>query len=295
MQEFTSRYCSYESGIYILTRDLATYAIMKEVEAGRGSPHGGAYLSFQHCSKQELEAAFGPVIGRLAANNIDLTKTAVEVAPIAHYHMGGVRVDAQMQTRVSGLLAAGEAVGGANGANRLSGNAITEALVFGRRAGRTAAVRARAMRSHPLGSEGRQARPALLDGDSSAREACNAGALIQDMQRVMWDDVGPFRTKDKLARALAALDDMTRQLGELPPNGRHAFELPRLDWLDLRNMLLARTVAQAALQRTESRGAHQREDFPALSAEWEVNQLAYLAGDALHVVRSPRVTSEVAP
>jgi succinate dehydrogenase/fumarate reductase flavoprotein subunit len=71
--------------------------------------------------------------------------------------------------------------------------------------------------------------------------------------------------------------------------------LPRLDWLDLRNMLLvARAVAQAALQRTESRGAHQREDFPAPSAEWEINQLAYLSGDALHVLRSPIVTAEVA-
>jgi len=201
-----------------------------------------------------------------------------------------------MQTRVPGLFAAGEAVGGANGANRLSGNAITEALVFGRRAGRTAAARAGAMRSQPLGSDGRPGTLALLDGDSSACEACNAGELMQDMQRVMWSDVGPFRTKDKLSRALATFNDMMRQLGELPPNGGHAFDLPRLDWLDLRNMLLvARTVAQAALQRTESRGAHQREDFPALSPEWEVNQLACLSGDALHVLRSPLVTSEVAP
>ena len=118
---------------------------------------------------------------------------------------------------------------------------------------------------------------------------------MQDMQRVMWNDVGPFRTRDKLARALATFDDMTRRLGELPPNGRHAFDLPRLDWLDLRNMLLvARVVAQAALQRTESRGAHQREDFPAPSAEWEANQLAYLSDDALHVLRSPLIVSEVA-
>jgi succinate dehydrogenase/fumarate reductase flavoprotein subunit len=295
MQEFTARYGSDESGKYILTRDLATYAIMKEVEAGRGSPHGGAYLSFQHCSKHELQAAFGPVIDRLAANNIDLTKTAVEVAPIAHYHMGGVRVDAQMQTRVPGLFAAGEAVGGANGANRLSGNAITEALVFGRRAGRTAAARAAAMRPQPLGSECERPMPALLEGYSSGREACNAGELMQNLQRVMWDAVGPFRTKEKLSRALATFNDMTRQIGELPPKGCYAFDLPRLDWLDLRNMLLvARAVAQAALQRTESRGAHQREDFPALSAEWEANQLAYLSGDALHVLRSPLVTSEVA-
>src|SRR4030095_7379761 len=188
-----SRYGSDESGKYILTRDIATYAIMKEVEAGRGSPHGGAYLSFQHCSKHELQAAFGPVIDRLAANGIDLTRETIEVAPIAHYHMGGVRVDAQMQTRVPGLFAAGEAVGGANGANRLSGNAITEALVFGRRAGRTAGARAGAMRSQPLGPQAKGPTLALLEGGPSGREVCKVGELMQNMQRVMWNDVGPFR------------------------------------------------------------------------------------------------------
>src|SRR5712675_205230 len=142
-QEFTSRYGTPEDGTYVITRDLATYAIIKEVEAGRGSPHGGAYLSFEHCSAAALREAFGPVIDRLAANHIDLTKMAVEVAPIAHYHMGGVVAGARMETEVPGLLVAGEAVGGANGANRLSGNAITEALVFGRRAGASAAERAR--------------------------------------------------------------------------------------------------------------------------------------------------------
>src|SRR6185437_10801695 len=134
-------YGSDEDGKYVLTRDLATYAIFKEVEAGRGSPHGGAYLSFEHCSPAALRGAFGPVIDKLAANGIDLTRMAVEVAPIAHYHMGGVVADARMTTEIPGLLVAGEVVGGANGANRLSGNAITEALTFGRRAGRTAEAR----------------------------------------------------------------------------------------------------------------------------------------------------------
>src|SRR5438132_13742328 len=114
-EEFTSRYGTREDGAYVITRDLATYAIIKEVEAGRGSPHGGAYLSFEHCSAEALRAAFGPVIDRLAANNIDLTKMPVEVAPIAHYHMGGVAADPRMETEVPGLLVAGEAVGGADG------------------------------------------------------------------------------------------------------------------------------------------------------------------------------------
>src|SRR5215470_4892366 len=138
-EEFTARYGVSEDGRYVITRDLATFAITKEVEAGRGSPHGGAYLSFQHVPERELREAFGPVIDRLAANGIDLTRQTVEVAPMAHYHMGGMRVAPTMETCVANLFAAGEVVGGANGANRLSGNAITEALVFGRRAGRTAA------------------------------------------------------------------------------------------------------------------------------------------------------------
>ena len=119
--EFMHQYGGQDSGAYTTVRDQASYAILKEVEAGRGSPHGGVYLDFRHVPDETLRAAFGPVIDRLADNGIDLTQTPVEVAPTAHYHMGGIRVDGRMETRVPGLYAAGEAVGGANGANRLSG------------------------------------------------------------------------------------------------------------------------------------------------------------------------------
>ena len=134
-EEFIENYGASDSGKYTATRDVTTYAITKELAAGRGSPAGGAYLSFEHIPEDELRAAFGPVIDRLADNGIDLTRHPIEVAPIAHYHMGGIRVDERMETRVPSLFAAGEAVGGANGANRLSGNAIPEAFVFGERAG----------------------------------------------------------------------------------------------------------------------------------------------------------------
>ena len=293
-EEFTARYGVSEDGRYVVTRDVATYAIAKEVEAGRGSPHGGAYLSFQHCSEAELRQAFGPVIDRLAKNNIDLTKMPIEVAPIAHYHMGGVIADDRMETEVPGLLVAGEAVGGANGANRLSGNAITEALVFGRRAGRSAAERVGRMNAHPLRP---QAARAVLDllASGQDRSDINTAAMIAQLQSIMADDVGPFRTEAKLERALAAIGDMTRALGERPIGEGGAFDLRRLEWFDLRNMLtVARTVAAAALARTESRGAHQREDFPGMLPQWQVNQQARLTADGVALSSVPAATEAAA-
>src|ERR1700736_3267572 len=236
MEEFTSRYGSDENRKYVLTRDLATYAIIKEVEAGRGSPHGGAYLSFEHCSAAALRAAFGPVIDRLAENRIDLTRMAVEVAPIAHYHMGGIVADARMATNVPGLYAAGEAVGGANGANRLSGNAITEALVFGRRAGRSAAERAAGIAAQPFRREA--ARAALdLVAASGADDGPNTAGMIATLQATMADDVGPLRDAARLRRALARIEELTVALGERPFGAPTTFDLRRLEWFDLRNML----------------------------------------------------------
>ena len=219
LQEFTSRYGSTEDGAYVLTRDLATYAIVKEVEAGRGSPHGGAWLSFQHCSETALRAAFGPVIDRLANNGIDLTKMPVEVAPIAHYHMGGIAAGARMETEVPGLLVAGEAAGGANGANRLSGNAVTEALVFGRRAGRSAAERVTRLRSQPFRRAAAQVPLELASAQgatAAAGKKSNSAAMLIALQEVMTADVGAIRTGAKLQRAIAAIDDLGRELGEVP-------------------------------------------------------------------------------
>ncbi len=212
MEEFLGRWGQAEDGRYAVTRDLATYAITKEVEAGRGSPAGGAWLSFTHVPEGELRAAFGPVIDRLAANGIDLARDAVEVSPIAHYHMGGVRVDAAMRTGIPGLLAAGEAVGGANGANRLSGNAITEALAFGRIAGAQAAGIAAA---GDLPAFAASAAAPALERLGAAGPNLNTAALVARLQEVMSADVGPFRSAAGLARA-------PMRWCRRPPPGRRA-------------------------------------------------------------------------
>jgi len=273
-EEFADRYGQSETGNYVLTRDVATYAIFKEVEAGRGTPAGGAYLSFEHVPEADLRKAFGPVIDRLAANGIDLTKMAVEVAPIAHYHMGGVRVNTAMETGVPGLYAAGEAVGGANGANRLSGNALTEAFVFGERAGAAAAERAK-LGGNVAWREATGAKELeLLSGRGRPAATTNTAAMIVELQALMADNVGPFRTEARLAEAVSRLDALEQELGAVPFHGTDHYDMVRLDWLDLRNMLLiARTVVLAAIERRESRGAHQREDYPGMLPEWELNQV----------------------
>jgi succinate dehydrogenase/fumarate reductase flavoprotein subunit len=280
-REFIDDYGVTEEGRYRAPRDVATYAILKEVEAGRGSPSGGVYLSFQHVAAAELREAFGPTIDRLASNGIDLTNAPVEVAPIAHYHMGGIRVNSAFETRIRGLFAAGEAVGGANGANRLSGNAISEALVFGRRAGLSAADHARHTGMRVRNKEVSRAAQSHARGDKL--DGSNPAALIARLQSVMSELVGPFRTHVGLTRALAEIADLRESLGPEPKTSKGLFDTTRLDWFDTRNMLLvAEAVARAALARQESRGAHQREDYPGVDPEWSLHQvLRFEAGDLL--------------
>ena len=279
--EFMHRYGGQDSGTYTTVRDQASYAILKEVEAGRGSPHGGVYLDFRHVPDETLRGAFGPVIDRLAQNGIDLTRTPVEVAPTAHYHMGGIRVNHRMETRVAGLYAAGEAVGGANGANRLSGNAITEALVFGECAGREAATAvagsARGWNAAAADAAVERLRAALsTDTDGGVP----ANVLQRRLQDIMWEDAGPFRTGEQLQRALDGIRELRRSpVAVRPADG---FNLDLQDRLEFGAMLTtAEAVVRAAIGRTESRGAHQRLDFQESDGRFVANQVVETRGGEL--------------
>jgi succinate dehydrogenase / fumarate reductase flavoprotein subunit len=270
MEEFLK-----EEGRYVAARDRATCAILQEVAAGRGSPHGGAWLSFQHCTEGQLRAAFGPIIDRLAANGIDLTRSPIEVAPIAHYHMGGIRTDADMRTSLPHVFAAGEAVGGANGANRLSGNALTEAFTFGRRAGLRAA-----------GAAAKTAMPQLRQRQATARPLTpriNPAAEIASLQALMNQHVGPLRTDAGLVTALEKIEKLRGVCAELPAP-KPGLDPEWIDLHDLRNLrLVAECVTRAALARIESRGAHQRDDFPEASEGWQKHQKLRLAGGELRL------------
>jgi succinate dehydrogenase/fumarate reductase flavoprotein subunit len=128
----------------------------------------------------------------------------------------------------------------------------------------------------------------LLRAGAAARDAPNTAAMVARLQAIMADDVGPLRTGTKLRRALTGIAALAQEVGERPPGGAAAFDLERLEWFDLRNMLMvARAVAQSALNRTESRGAHQREDFPTTLPSWQVHQRARLAGGELEISGAP--------
>ena len=282
-EEFLQNYGEDSGEQYNTTRDTLTHAMYREVELGRGSPHGGVYLSFQHIDHHELEKALGPFLEIFHRNNIDLTKQPVEVYPIAHYQMGGVEVNTDMETGVPGLYAAGEIAGGANGANRLSGNALPEAMVFGERAGQAAANYAANLSARRWYKASAEPHIDLIesvigrnsgDGDSPA-------SMIGELKELMWTKVGMFRNENDLSEALAHIRTKRQtDLEKLAVSGETVQNTSVVEWFELRNGLLAlEALTLAALNRQESRGAHQRDDFPETLDEYQRSQRILLKGD----------------
>lgn len=264
-EEFMDRYNGEVAGKYTAARDQTTLAIFREVEAGRGTPHGGAYLDFRMVPEDKLKEAFGPVIDILRNQGVDLTKDMVEVAPMAHFMLGGVRVDDQMHTRVPGLLASGELIYGMHGANRLSGNAITEALVTGRIAGETAA--------RELGAVDEAAVQQALDAEIAAlerfwhpqpveRDTASLQAFKRKLQLVMWQGAGPLRTESGLREALKAVEGLQQELNEISLARPGKFALSLIEKVEAANLLkIGEAIILGALERKETRGAHVRLDY----------------------------------
>ncbi|MCC5948367.1 MAG: FAD-binding protein [Nitriliruptoraceae bacterium] len=271
-EEFIERYAGVaDEGTYTATRDVVTYGILKEVEEGRGSPAGGAWLDFTDLTREEIRDAFPAAYDRLLEQGIDVSERAVEVAPTAHYTIGGVRVDIDMRTNVPGLFAAGEAVGGQHGANRLSGNALTEAFVFGARAGEAAggyAVKTVGGTPEPdaTASAAMDEALATIAGVRGRNHDSDVflPALRSRLKDIMWRNVGPFRDQDRLEVAREQIAEVREEFEtRARVDQREAFNLEWQEWFELRGMLdVADLVRTAALARTDSRGAHQRDDFP---------------------------------
>jgi succinate dehydrogenase / fumarate reductase flavoprotein subunit len=252
------------------TRDIVSRAIHAEVAAGRGSPRGGVYLDVSHLPADTVRAKLPSMHHQfLELAGIDITRERMEVGPTCHYIMGGVRVDAETaKSRVVGLFAAGECAGGLSGATRLGGNSLSDLLVFGRRAGSAAAEYTAGASPGEIDEDGVAAAADELDGLLAAEE--DPYALHAELQRTMQRDVGIHRDAAGLTAALTAIEGLKSRLPtRRGRSGERRFNPGWHLWMDLRCMLVcAEATARAALERTESRGAHSRLDFPDASEEW---------------------------
>jgi succinate dehydrogenase / fumarate reductase flavoprotein subunit len=253
------------------TRDVVARSIYTEVKEGRGTEHGGAYLDISHQPAEYVKKKLPSMYHQFKElADVDITKGPMEVGPTCHYVMGGIRVEAETaQSTLPGLFAAGEAAAGLHGANRLGGNSLSDLLVFGRRAGIAAAKHAKEVSSPRLDAaqieqaEGEALRPFQRLGGE------NPYAIHRDLQDVMQNLVGIFRTRGDVEKALGELGKLKERWSHTSVEGSRMFNPGWHLALDLKSMLtISEAVARSALVREESRGAHSRIDFPELSAEW---------------------------
>ncbi|MER6288009.1 fumarate reductase/succinate dehydrogenase flavoprotein subunit [Streptomyces sviceus] len=275
----------------LLPRDEVARAINSEVKAGRGSPHGGVFLDVSTRMPAEVIRRRLPSMYHQFKElaDVDITAEPMEVGPTCHYVMGGVAVESDTAEArgVPGLFAAGEVAGGMHGSNRLGGNSLSDLLVFGRRAGWHAAEYATGLAA---------ARPPVDEAqvDAAAAEALrpfsaegaepavgppeNPYTLHQELQQTMNDLVGIIRREGEMEQALEKLADLRVRARRAGVEGHRQFNPGWHLALDLRNMLLvSECVARAALERTESRGGHTREDHPAMDRKWRnINLLCQL-------------------
>jgi succinate dehydrogenase / fumarate reductase, flavoprotein subunit len=266
-------------------------AINSEVKAGRGSPHGGVFLDIASRRSPEYITRRLPSMYHQFKElaDVDITAEPMEVGPTCHYVMGGVAVEPDSgQATVPGLFAAGEVAGGMHGANRLGGNSLSDLLVFGRRSGLNAAYAAGRLRERPRVSDEQireAADAALVPFTGSGGE--NPYTVQSDLQDVMHNLVGIIRTAPEMEQALKEIGDLRERAGQVTVEGHRQYNPGWHLALDLHNMLrVSECIAKAALARTESRGGHTRDDFPATDDAWAtVNLHCVLDGETVTVER----------
>ncbi|MCW2948066.1 MAG: FAD-binding protein [Actinoallomurus sp.] len=271
------------------TRDCVALANYTEIMAGRGGPHNGVFLDISHRDKDYILEKLPRTYRQFMETELlDISRQPMEVAPTAHYTMGGVMVDAETHaTAVTGLYAVGEVTNGLHGANRLGGNSLAETVVFGRRAGEDAAKYSRACETHVRSKATVDAAFDDLDsllhkGDEMARP------LQRSLRDTLWECAGVVRNQQRMEQGLEKVADLTDSMPRLDvrPSAEGYQDLAHA--LDLRaSLLVAQATLLSAIERRESRGAHQRSDYPEQDPDLKVNFTISLENGELVMSRVP--------
>ena len=257
----------------LLTRDVVARAIRKEVKAGRGSPHGGAFLDIANRrNAEDIKRKLPSMYHQFnVLAELDITKESMEVGPTLHYFMGGVKVDADTQmTKVPGLFACGECAAGVHGANRLGGNSLSDLLVCGKLAGSGAVNYIKSLKNKKTLNNVVVEKAIRTATDILNRESGENPYLIhEELQDLMQDNVGIVRTDELLSKGIDGLSNLWEKFKNVKADGACQFNPGWHQAISLRNLLVtAESVARAARMREESRGAHTRVDFEGESDEW---------------------------
>lgn len=261
-ERFMERYS--EEWMELAARDVVARAIFDEVHAGRGTEHGGVHLDISHKPDDYLERKLPKMVTNLQElSGVDIREEPVEVAPTAHYTMGGIRVDPEtMESTLTNFFAAGEVTGQVHGANRLGSNSLTGILVFGRKAGKIAAERVEDVEHGTIDEDAVDAELAEITGVLGDSTVENPFALKEEIGELMWEEVGIYRDEASLQDALKHIHAMRERLEDVQVPGTLTFNHGLLAYLDLRSMLrCSEAIIRSALERTESRGAHHRDDY----------------------------------
>ena len=283
----------------LLTRDVVARAIRKEVKAGRGSPHGGAFLDIAtRRTAEDIKRKLPSMYHQFKVlAELDITTDPMEVGPTLHYCMGGIKVDADTQmSRVSGLFACGECSGGMHGANRLGGNSLSDLLVFGKLSGDGAHSYIKELSNNPV-IDNEQAISIIRSAtDILNRESGgNPYLLREELQESMQNNVGIVRTKELLTNGIDELKKIKNTYKTIKADGASQYNPGWHEAIALRNLIItAESVARSALIREESRGAHTRVDFPGEQDKWIDYNIVIHKGDngLMLTERRKRVTPD---
>jgi succinate dehydrogenase / fumarate reductase flavoprotein subunit len=276
----------------LLTRDVVARAIKAEVEAGRGSPHGGAFLDIaSRRNAEDIKKKLPSMYHQFKElAEVDITRDPMEVGPTLHYFMGGIRVDpdTQQSTTVPGLFACGEAGAGLHGANRLGGNSLSDLLVFGQLAGAGACDFAEANAAAPTVDDAQVQAIVKSATDILNRESGeNPFLLHEELQEMMQVKVGIIREKKELEEAIEVIDKLGERAKTVKAHSASQYNAGWHEALDLHSLLTtAEAVTRAAHMREESRGAHTRLDFEGEQEEWgKVNIVVSKGADGSMQIR----------